>query len=101
MVENWNRSTILKYVQHRIFYIIPMLYILLSIIINSMGIEFYTIPCVYKTLFGLNCFGCGLTTACIKLFQFDFIGAFNSNFLIYPLILIIPFVVIKDFKELK
>ena len=39
--------------------------------------------CVYKRFLGINCPGCGLTTAYLRLFELDIIGAFKSNFMFW------------------
>lgn len=74
-----------------------IVYIFLSILLRaSTGIDL-CIPCLWKTLFGLECPGCGLTTAFEKLIQLDIKGAIKNNWLI---IIIVPFglgYIIKDF----
>jgi len=41
------------------------------------------IPCIWKTLFGFHCPGCGLTTAFISILELDLKKAFESNWLIF------------------
>lgn len=38
------------------------------------------IPCVSKTLFGIDCLGCGFQRAVVLLFN----GEFKASFLLYP-----------------
>ena len=45
-----------------------------------MPIENYMIPCPSKTLFGIECLGCGLQRAILLLLQ----GEFRAAFLMYP-----------------
>lgn len=54
--------------------------------------EEYMIPCMNKTLFGVECFGCGTQRALLLLFQGDFIGAFKMFPAIYTTILFFLFV---------
>lgn len=55
------------------------------------------IPCLWKALTGWQCIGCGLTTACLKLFHLDFAGAYQANFLVF---IVIPFGVFYFAKDL-
>jgi hypothetical protein len=45
------------------------------------------LPCLSKTLFGLECLGCGLQRAFLLLFKGDFVGAFEMYPAIYLLLL--------------
>jgi Protein of unknown function (DUF2752) len=43
--------------------------------------------CVYTLITGINCLGCGLTRACMRLIHFDFVGAWEFNklsFIVFP-----------------
>ncbi len=63
-------------------------YFLFSAALNTLtGIDI-CIPCIWKTLFGFHCPGCGLTTAFINILELDFKKAFESNWLIF---IIMPF----------
>lgn len=59
----------------------------------------YMIPCLFKTLFHIKCFGCGITTAFIKLLQLDFMGAYQTNSLIFVVLPLGVFVVYKDYRN--
>jgi hypothetical protein len=45
-----------------------------------------TLPCLVHTFTGESCLGCGLTRAAILLVQFDFLGAWNANPLLFAVI---------------
>ena len=45
-------------------------------------------PCMTKTLFGFECFGCGLQRAVLLLFRGEFVDAFRMYPAIYSLILL-------------
>ena len=47
-----------------------------------MDIEKYMIPCISKTLFGVECLGCGFQRAFVLLLQ----GKFGAAFQMYPAI---------------
>ncbi len=57
------------------------------------------IPCLWKTIFSIDCPACGLTRSTIKLIKFDFSGAFQQNPLVYIVIPAILFYLYKDFKR--
>lgn len=63
-----------------ILLVITILYIILFI----LKIE---IPCMFKSIFGISCPGCGMTRAIKELLNLNFIGAFSYNILAVPLAL--------------
>lgn len=54
--------------------------------------EEYMIPCINKTLFGVDCFGCGTQRAFLLLLEGDFVGAFQMFPAIYTTLLFFGFV---------
>ena len=52
--------------------------------------------CLVKNLFGVECYGCGITKAVIACVQLDFIRAFNYNKLI---VIVMPLLVYLSAKE--
>ena len=59
----------------------------------------FPIPCIWKTLFGIPCPGCGLTRAFRLIFQFRFLEAEQTNILSIPLFLCIIIVFITSLIE--
>ncbi len=49
-------------------------------------------PCISKTLFGIECLGCGFQRAFVLLFQADFEGAFRMYPAIYSSLILIIFI---------
>ena len=47
-----------------------------------MNIEKYMFPCISKTLFGIECLGCGFQRAFVLLLE----GNFEAAFIMYPAI---------------
>lgn len=43
----------------------------------------FYIPCFFRKITGFYCPGCGITHLCLSIFQGDFIGAFESNPVIF------------------
>lgn len=52
--------------------------------------------CLVKNLFGVECYGCGITKAIIACIQLDFIRAFNYNKLI---VIVMPLIIYLSTKE--
>lgn len=51
--------------------------------------------CLIKNIFGVECFGCGITRAIISAIQFDFKSAYNYNHLVIIVLPIFIYVWIK------
>jgi hypothetical protein len=49
-------------------------------------------PCISKTLFGIECLGCGFQRALLLFFQGDFKGAFEMYPAIYSSLILIFFI---------
>ncbi|WP_445458295.1 DUF2752 domain-containing protein [Flavobacterium sp. HNIBRBA15423] len=56
--------------------------------------EEYMLPCFSKSLFGVECLGCGTQRSLLLLFQGDFIGAFKMYPAIYTTLLFFIFLFI-------
>lgn len=59
--------------------------ILFVLIVTSGSVK---VNCLFKTLFGIRCPGCGLTRSFRAIFKLDFYSAFNYNILGIPLFII-------------
>ncbi|HZW78111.1 MAG TPA: DUF2752 domain-containing protein [Flavobacteriaceae bacterium] len=68
---------------------------------NTEGIEKYMLPCLNKKLFGIDCLGCGMQRATALLFSGDFAGAFGVYPAIYPILLLLFFVLLNLFIKIK
>ncbi len=55
------------------------------------------LPCIYYSIFNVKCPGCGLTSAFIHLFSFEFHEAWETNSLVYVVFPGIVYYTIKDF----
>lgn len=76
-------------------------YFIFSAILKAItGID-VCIPCLWKTIFGFHCPGCGLTTALISLMKLDFRGAFESNWMIFLIVPLGMYYLIKDYFRFK
>lgn len=81
-----------------IMFTIAVYFVFSAVLKVLTGIDI-CIPCIWKTLFDVHCFGCGLTTAFVSLLELDIKKAFESNWLIF---IIIPsgfYYLIQEFKK--
>jgi hypothetical protein len=68
-----------SYLRTNNFIPIACSYLLLSALLKSTtGIDI-CIPCIWQSIFGIHCPGCGLTTAFISMIEFNFKNAFEIN----------------------
>lgn len=42
-------------------------------------LAYFHVPCMFKTLFGIPCFGCGMTRAYLSLLHLDLAAAFSYH----------------------
>ena len=66
-----------------------------------MNLEKFMLPCLSKTLFGIECLGCGFQRALLLLFQGEFLAAFKMYPAIYTSLLFLGFVVFYYFDASK
>jgi hypothetical protein len=63
--------------------------------------EEFMLPCLNKQLFGIDCLGCGAQRAFVLVFQGEFTAAFGMFPAIYPIILLLFFLIINLFFKFK
>ncbi|HTF81050.1 MAG TPA: DUF2752 domain-containing protein [Cytophagales bacterium] len=91
----------LAYVRANYVTSIFLLYFLFSCLLKiSTGIDL-CIPCLWKTLFAVQCPGCGLTSAFIHLLQLEFSAAYAVNPLVYLIAPVAAFYIVWDFVQFK
>jgi hypothetical protein len=76
-------------------------YIILPCLLYLIPLDWLTKQhtiCLIKNIFGVECFGCGITRAIISGIQLDFIKAFEYNKMI---IIVLPLFIYEWFKKLK
>ena len=66
-----------------------------------LDLEKYMLPCFSKTLFGLDCLGCGLQRSFLFLIQGDLWSAFKMYPAIFTMVLFVAFLVYNAFKKVK
>jgi hypothetical protein len=75
-----------------VFFLLPFLLSMVSL----DNLERKQSICLVKNLFGVECYGCGITKAIIACVQLDFIRAFNYNKLI---VIVMPLLFYLSVKE--
>ncbi|MDC7996175.1 DUF2752 domain-containing protein [Altibacter sp. HG106] len=65
------------------------------------GLEEYMLPCTNKTIFGIECLGCGIQRATVLVFRGEFLAAFKMYPAIYTLMLLLAFVGFNLFVKFK
>ncbi|QXP67415.1 DUF2752 domain-containing protein [Polaribacter sp. AHE13PA] len=61
----------------------------------------YLLPCLNKSLFGIDCPGCGIQRAFMLLIKGDFVAAFKMYPAIYTLLLFVLFILITFKSRFK
>jgi len=58
-------------------------------------------PCFYKSVFGIECPGCGIQRAILALMQGDFVGSFKLYPALIPIVAMLVFLIVHLFFQLK
>jgi hypothetical protein len=90
-----------SYLRKNNFISIVFSYLLFSALLKSTTEIDLCIPCIWQSIFGVHCPGCGLTTAFISMIEFDFKNAFESNWSIFIIVPIVIYYVIQDYVKFK
>jgi len=65
------------------------------------GIDDYMLPCLNKSLFGVECLGCGIQRSISLMLHGQFIAAYKMYPAIYTLILLALFLIFNSFIKFK
>ncbi len=65
------------------------------------GLDDYMLPCLNKTLFGVECPGCGMQRSLSLVLHGEFTAAFKMYPAIYTLILLVFFLIFNLFVKFK
>ena len=76
-------------------------YFMFSAILKTVSGIDICIPCIWKSILGFNCPGCGLTTALISLMELNFNHAFEANWLIFIIIPYAIYSLMQDYVSLQ
>jgi hypothetical protein len=70
--------------------------ILTSIVIDKIDTGFIFPKCIIKLFLGLECWGCGMTTAILELFKFNWVRAYEINSLAPIVVMLISVIFVKE-----
>ena len=76
--------------RENIIVVLVVLYFIFSVLLKLLSGIDYLIPCLWKTFFGFECPGCGITSSIIEILKGNFQFAWEINkltFLVFPLLL--------------
>ena len=93
VIEKRNFRNALQVGKLCVLFLLPLLLSFISL--NNL--EGKRSLCLFKNLFGFECYGCGITKAVIACIQFDFIRAFEYNKLI---VIVMPLIIYLWIKEI-
>lgn len=77
------------------------IYMAISMLVNILFSVDIMIPCVWKTIFDIECPACGLSRSAIKLIQFDFVAAYKQNPLIFIVLPAFTYYLYTDFRKYR
>tara|TARA_B110000263_G_C15057621_1_gene395913 strand:- start:169 stop:462 length:294 start_codon:yes stop_codon:yes gene_type:complete len=80
---------VFSFFRENIIVALVLLYFVLSVLLKAFSGIDYLIPCLWKTFFGFECFGCGVTSSIIEIIKGNFQFAWEINkltFLVLPLL---------------
>jgi len=88
---------VFSFFRENIIVVLVVLYFVLSVLLKLLsGIDFL-IPCLWKTFFGFECSGCGITSSIIEIIKGNFLIAWELNKITF---LILPLLLYYSFKEI-
>lgn len=74
-------------------------YLALPVVLYAIPIGWITrgghTICLFKNIFGTECYGCGMTRAIFSLLHFDFSGAYTYNKLVFLVAPLLAYLYIK------
>ena len=93
---NIKRNVIIKVYNKKSFLVLLALPILLYLIPLDWLNKQHTI-CLFKNIFGIDCYGCGITRAVLSGVKLDFEGAINYNKIV---VIVLPLLIYKWLKTM-
>ena len=81
---------VFTYFRQNIILGLVVLYFIFSVLLKLLSGIDHLIPCLWKTFFGFECPGCGITSSIIEILKGNFQFAWEINkltFLVFPLLL--------------
>ena len=92
---------VLKYLQIHWIYTIVIGYFGTAIALYMLSDIHILIPCLWKTITGYECPGCGMTTAFIALLRMQWADAWSANPMIYAIVPVFICLILRDFWRFR
>jgi len=87
---------VFSFFRENIIVVLVVSYLVFSVLLKlCFGID-YLIPCLWKTFFGFECSGCGVSSSVIEIIKGNFQAAWELNKITF---LILPLLLYYSFKE--
>ncbi|WP_286841623.1 MULTISPECIES: DUF2752 domain-containing protein [Sphingobacterium] len=94
-------SLVLKYLKCHWIYSLVLGYFGIAIGLYLLTDIHILIPCLWKSISGSDCPGCGLTRAFIALLRMEWQEAWLENPLIYMLVPLLTVLILRDFIRFR
>ena len=88
---------IFSYFMENIILVLVVLYFILAVLLKLLSGVDYLIPCLWKTFFGFECPGCGVTSSIIEMIKGNLQIAWEINKIIF---LVLPLLLFYSIKEI-
>lgn len=76
-------------------------YEVVAVVLAALNIADVGIPCLFTLIFGVHCYGCGMTHASIDILQFHFHDAWEANPLSFIVLPLLTFAIVMDFLKFR
>ncbi|MFC2110189.1 DUF2752 domain-containing protein [Bacteroidota bacterium] len=76
-------------------------YFVLSLFLKAYFSIDILLPCLWKTIFHSNCWGCGLSTSFVHLLNFNFNKAYNAHPLVFIILIVAIGTFVSDLYQFK
>ncbi|WP_152286348.1 DUF2752 domain-containing protein [Flavicella marina] len=83
--------------QRKLYFIIGGYFFLATILFEVFKVDLF-VPCVFKSFFQFDCFGCGFTRATVLLLKGRWIDAFEMNKLVFVVLPMLMYIMVKDIR---
>ena len=88
---------VFSFFRENIIVVLVVSYLVFSVLLKLFSGIDYLIPCLWKTFFGFECSGCGITSSIIEIIKGNFLIAWELSKITF---LILPLLLYYSFKEI-
>ena len=87
---------VFSFFRENIIVVLVVLYFVFSVLLKLFSGIDYLIPCLWKTFFGFECSGCGITLSIIEIIKGNFLVAWEINKITFLVLLLLLFYSMKE-----